>query len=137
MKKITYNILAICTVILCLTSLVSCAGSATNTASGKALEMTGFIQDEDYKSYAADVYSKNKITDDEIDQLALMLKMVGAGALEKRQGIKSYELISEEISDDGNSAIVMVKIEYGNGSVEEDKMRMIKDDSGAWKHKMR
>ena len=34
--------------------------------------------------------------------------------MEKKQGIKSYEVLSEEISEDGKSANVKMKIVYGN-----------------------
>ena len=45
-------------------------------------------------------------------------------------GIKDYEIVSEEISDDGNSATVTVKITYGTGDVDEDVTYFTKTKKG-------
>ena len=52
---------------------------------------------------------------------------------EKDGGIKSYEVLSEQIAEDGNTAVVDVKIEYANGKTDEDKMKMKKNAKGEWK----
>ena len=56
--------------------------------------------------------------------------------LEKKQGLASYEIISEEISEDGASAVVVANITYGDGSSKEDKMKLIKNAEGEWKISM-
>ena len=44
---------------------------------------------------------------------------------------KEIEIVSEEMAEDGNSAIVTYKQHYGDGSVKEDTQKMIKVD-GKW-----
>ena len=49
--------------------------------------------------------------------------------------MKSYEILSEEISEDGNSAVVKVKLIFDVAPVE-ISLKLAKDSSGAWKVKM-
>ena len=51
--------------------------------------------------------------------------------LEKKGGLKSFEVLSEEIAEDGNSAVVKFKQVYGNGEESEDEQKMVKVD-GKW-----
>jgi len=51
--------------------------------------------------------------------------------LEKKGGLKSFEVLSEEIAEDGNSAVVKFKQVFGNGEESEDEQKMVKVD-GKW-----
>lgn len=137
MKNFTYNLISVIILALFVTSFASCGGGNSNSPAGKALEMTGYLLNEDYESFAEDVYSKTESSDEEVKQLAQMLRAKGSKTFEKKGGIDSYELISEKISEDGSIAVVMVKIVYRNGDVVEDRMRMVKNSSGDWKHRIR
>lgn len=137
MKKLTTNLLAIIAVALCLASFTACGGGGGDTPSGKALEMTGFLQDGDYDSFAENVYFGKDASSSDIDELAQMLEMKGRNSIEKKDGIASYELVSEDIAEDGTTATVYVKVVYGDGSDKKERMRMIKDESGEWKNKLR
>ena len=46
-------------------------------------------------------------------------------------GVTDIEVLSEEISEDGNSAVVKMKITYGNGESEEDETKLVLVD-GKW-----
>ena len=50
---------------------------------------------------------------------------------EKKDGLKSIEIISEEISEDGNTATVKIKQTYGNGETQDGTQSMVKRD-GKW-----
>ena len=52
--------------------------------------------------------------------------------IEKRKGIESWEVISEEIAEDGMTAKVTTKIVYADGTTNEDKTKMIKTEDGKW-----
>ena len=77
------------------------------------------------------IYFEEGTEQEEIDALKAKYK----GILEYTQGIKSYEIISEEISEDGKTATVKVKLVFGNGEENEDDVDLIKVDEG-WKLKL-
>ena len=61
-------------------------------------------------------------------------KAKGGSTLDEKGGIKSYDIVSEEISEDGTTATVTANIKFGNGDEDKDyKIKMIKDDKGDWK----
>lgn len=57
--------------------------------------------------------------------------------LAKKQGIKGYEILSEEVTpaeeNKPETAVVKVKIEYGDASTKEETVKLKKDDAGDWK----
>ncbi len=55
----------------------------------------------------------------------------GAETLEEKGGVKSIEVLSEEISDDGKTATVELRQTYGNGETSEDSMDLILS-GGKW-----
>ena len=106
-----------------------------NTPSAVAEEACKCMQNEDYEGYA-DLMDLKKSEDGkgvEKEQLAALLREKGTKTMEKKQGIKSYEVLSEEISEDGKSANVKIKIVYGNGDEDTQKMKLVKNDDGDWK----
>lgn len=52
--------------------------------------------------------------------------------IEKKGGIISYQITSEEISEDATKATVKYSMEYGNGSTDNEKSKLINVD-GKWK----
>ena len=69
----------------------------------------------------------------EKEQLVALLREKGTKAMEKKQGLKSYEVLSEEISEDGNSATVKMKMVYGDGSEDTQDLKLVKNDDGDWR----
>ena len=64
--------------------------------------------------------------------IASLLKEKAAPQFEKKGGIKNVEALSETIAEDGKSAVVELKITYGDGSEETEKAEM-KLDGDEWK----
>ena len=64
-----------------------------------------------------------------------MVKEKGENQAKQKGGIKDVEILSEEISEDGNTAVIKYKEIYGDGSEEEKEGKMIKVD-GKWKMDM-
>ena len=62
-----------------------------------------------------------------------LLREKGTKAMEKKQGLKSYEVLSEEISEDGKSATVKMKMVYGDGSEDTQDLKLVKNDDGDWR----
>ena len=56
-------------------------------------------------------------------------------SFDAKGGIKSFEILGEEISEDGLKATVTSKIVFGNGEEETNKSKYVKVD-GKWKFSM-
>ena len=112
--------------------MVSCGGS---TPSDAAVEVYQMIIDGKYDAVAENMFYES--TDaEEVEQskamIASLLKEKAAPQFEKKGGIKNVEALSETIAEDGQSAVVELKITYGDGSEETEKAEM-KLDGDEWK----
>lgn len=118
MKRIAF---IIATVVLIGMSFTSCSKQATPAS--LAADCIEYIQDGDYAAYV----NTFDATDEEKAQLQEMFEQKGKALIEKQQGIASYEIIEEKISEDGMSAVVKAKITYGNGEVDDsNKFNFVK-----------
>ena len=72
-------------------------------------------------------------TDEEKAQLQEMFEKKGKALMEQEQGIASYEIIDETISEDGLTAVVNAKITYGSGKVDEDNKFNFVKVNDEWK----
>lgn len=50
--------------------------------------------------------------------------------------MKSYEVISEEIDENGEKAVVTMKVVYEDGKEKEETTNLQKDEDGNWKIKL-
>lgn len=105
-----------------------------NTPSAVAEEACKCVQNADYEGYVELMDLKEtKNQESEKEQFVAMLREKGTKTMEKKQGIKSYKVESEEISEDGKSATVNMKVVYGDGSEDTSKIKLVKNDKGEWK----
>lgn len=105
-----------------------------NTPSAVAEKACKCVQNEDYEGYVELMDLKEtKNQESEKQQFVAMLREKGTKTMEKKQGIKSYKVESEEISEDGKSATVNMKVVYGDGSEDTSKIKLVKNDKGEWK----
>lgn len=105
-----------------------------NTPSAVAEEACKCVQNADYEGYVELMDLKEtKNQESEKQQFVAMLREKGTKTMEKKQGIKSYKVESEEISEDGKSATVNMKVVYGDGSEDTNKIKLVKNDKGEWK----
>ena len=65
------------------------------------------------------------------EALVALIKEKGSKNFEKKNGIKKFEILSETVSEDGNSATVKYITYFGDGSDKEETAKMIKVD-GKW-----
>lgn len=132
MKKLA---ITVCAFALALV-MTSCGGNTPQKAAEKAVEC---IQDENYEGYVDMVYMKPDETKNAEDvknskqMLTALLKDKASKQKEKNGGIEKYETLSEEMAEDGNTAVVKMKITYGDGSEKEEDVKMRKDENGDWK----
>lgn len=121
--------------ITCAIALIVAACSSTSTPGEAA------------KSYVEEVYNGNidkvldkiawneNATSEEIEQskqmLSSMWKEKGKPQIESKGGLKSVEVLSENVAEDGKSAVVKMKVTYNNGQTEENEQKMVLVD-GKW-----
>lgn len=132
MKKLAITVCALAMALM----MTSCGGNTPQKAAEKAVEC---IQDENYEGYVDMIYMKPDDTKNAEDvktskqTLTALLKDKASKQKEKNGGIEKYETISEELSEDGNTAVVKMKLTYGDGSEKEEDLKMRKDEKGNWK----
>ena len=123
--------------VLILTLVMTSCNS--NTPTKVAEKSIDCIQKGDYEGYVDLIYQKKeegrdkKEIEDEKQMLVAMMKDKATKKFEKQDGIKSYEALSEEISEDGKTAIVKMKMVMGDGSETTDDIKLRKDEDGNWK----
>lgn len=122
MKKVLFAI-AIC--FITMAALSSCS-SHDNTPEGVAKAAVECLKAKDYKGYM-DLTSATK---EQKEAMTAMLQKVGQQTDEKG-GVESYEIVDKEIDEEKGTATVNVKVTYGNGDTEDNKMKMLKKD-GDW-----
>jgi hypothetical protein len=122
MKKIASLVMA-----FAVMTLVSCGGGGGNTPTKTVKNYFDDIKAGKYEK-AMEYYN--------VDESGMaQLKMLAGKheeAMNEKGGITSTEIISETISEDGETATVEAKVTYGNGTVEENTFKLVKAD-GEWK----
>lgn len=71
------------------------------------------------------------LTKEENGKMAGLMSLASA-ELDKKQGIKSIDILEEKIAEDGKTANVKWKITYGNGETDEDDGELV-NVNGDWK----
>lgn len=125
MKKFVFMSLAVIMMTVCL---VSC-GKPTPSAIAK--DCIENIKNGDYKAFAETIDG----TDEQKAMVADMLASKAEKQIKKHEGIASYEIVSEEISEDGQTAKVKAEITYGDGKKDDSKFDFKLVD-GEWKQEI-
>lgn len=125
MKKSAFVFVAIIAIAI---SLASCGKPTAADITADCIEM---IKDGDWKGYV----NTFDMPDEEKAQLQQMFEKKGKETIENMDGIDSYDIIEETISEDGNEAVVKAMITYGNGK-EEESTFYYTNINGEWKQKM-
>ena len=130
MKKLFLALVCMVT----LMAVTSCGGTATPTAAAEeGLEM---IKAGNYEGFVETIYFGEKATEEEVKQAKEMyvslFKEKGDKQITKKGGIASYNVLSEEIAEDGKTAKVAYETTYGDGSTDKMNLDLILVD-GEWK----
>ena len=113
--------------------LVSCGSSSS--PSDAAIDVYQMLVDGKYDVVAENIYYDTDDAEELAQSKAMitsLLKEKVAPQLVAKGGIKSVEKVSETIAEDAESAVVELKIVYGDGTEETEKANMKLDD-GKWK----
>ncbi len=125
MKKIAFIFAALFAMSIAFTS---CGKPTPSSITEDCIEM---IEKGDWQGYV----NTFDMPQDEKKQLQEMFEKKGKETIEDMDGIASYEIVEETISEDGNSAVVKAIIKYGNGKEEESKFyyNLV---NGEWKQRL-
>lgn len=129
MKQLfTVLVLAVCA------AFVACSPDKPLAVAEKAVEN---IQKGDYEAYVEQLYMEPDQSAEEVRQQKEMLTSLLTEKynemLEKRGGLKSYSVVSEEVDEQAGTACVEFKAVYGNGDEESLNVDLKKDANGDWK----
>ena len=119
---------------MAMLAMASCGGGG-NSPKGVAEQFIKAVQQQDGKKMAELVYyeeGKEPKTDAEKDQLAAMMQSKASTTYANNGELKSYEILSEEISEDGTEAVVKAKMEFEKKTSDDD-IKLKKDAEGNWK----
>lgn len=108
--------------------MVSCSGSNSTPSAAFENYSSGMVSG-DYDKLTSGIYisDENKEKADAIrESYKEMLESKGKSSLDKKGGLKEIVVLSEEISEDGNTAVVKFKQVFGDGSETEDDQKMVK-----------
>lgn len=132
MKK---NLMLFAAFILMVTMFVACGGGAS-TPSAAAEKCAELMKAGDYEGLIDQMAFDEKTSEEEVEALKANLVAMGKDKFQKqveeKQGISSYKVVSEEVAEDGNTAVVKVEFTYGDGSTDIEKYDLKLVD-GAWK----
>lgn len=120
--------------VVAMLAMASCGGGG-NSPKGVAEQFIKAVQKQDGKKMAELVYyeeGKAPKSDAEKDQVAAMMQSKASTTYANNGELKSYEILSEEISEDGTEAVVEAKMEFEK-KTSEDKIKLKKDADGDWK----
>jgi hypothetical protein len=134
MKKIFMLLVAL--MALCM---VACS-SAPATPSDVAAQIYEQLMAGDYESVAESFYFGNEDPEKEEQARAMILSMlnekVGKTA-DSKGGMKGYEILSETIAEDGQSAKVELMTTFGNGTTDKTYVDLVLDKEGNWRPSMK
>lgn len=129
MKKVFYFSL------IAMTMFIMAACSSSDGPGDAMKRYSNYLIKGNYEKFVDGIAFRQDATPDNLkeqkDALVSMLKEKVAKEYEKMGGLKSIEVLSEEISEDGNTASVKIKQTYGNGETQEGTQEMVKRD-GKW-----
>lgn len=128
MKKL----FAFATLMISMFIMISCGSATPSDVAKSAFEA---LKAKDYEAFAELVYIPEKEGTDVKEQrqaLVDLLKSKADKKYDKKQGIKSFEVVSEEIDEKGETAVVKLSVVYGNDSKDDETVKLKKTDSGRW-----
>lgn len=132
------QLIKMCLLFAVAMAMFACTGG--NTPSAVAEKSVKCIINDDYEGYVDMMYFDAKITADKEQfeqqkkQWAAMLKEKVTKSMEKNgKKMKSGKAVSEEISEDGDRATVVMTVKYDDGTEATDNVKLRKDKDGNWK----
>ena len=112
----------------------SCSGG-DNSPEGIVSKALTKLQEKDYVGYIDLIKFSETDAEKLQKQKAALLELAQRKfdkSLEKKQGLESWEVLSTDMDATGDVAVVKVKLKYGNGSEEEEDIKVAQNEEGDW-----
>jgi hypothetical protein len=114
--------------------LPACTGGGAANSPSKAVEKSySYLMDKEYdklvKMYATQ--EGKLLTEEEKAKVKAMLASMGEQQFAKKEGLKSIAVLKETLNEAGDKAEVEINQVFGNGTDENDKIKLIKIE-GNW-----
>ena len=112
----------------------SCSGG-DNSPEGIASKALTKLQEKDYVGYIDLIKFSETDAEKLQNQKAALLELAQRKfdkSLEKKQGLESWEVLSTDMDATGDVAVVKVKLKYGDGSEEEQDIKVAQNEEGDW-----
>ena len=116
---------------IAIVALVFAACASSNTPEAVTKKFLKSMQKGDYAGMVDQMYFKKAIPDDEKAELVAMIAEKAKTEIDKKGGIASFEVGAAEIAEDGQTAKVPYKLNYGNETSKDDSEDLILVD-GKW-----
>lgn len=125
-------------VIVLALCMAGCGSS--NTPSAVAEKAVNYLKDGNYEAYAELFYHPENATPEEVEKQKQFVVSLFKEKYEKSKkqngGIKSFEILSEEVDEEAGTATVSLVLTYEDGSTDDSELTMKKDEKGDWKLNM-
>lgn len=120
------------------------ASCSSNSPKGVVKDTMQCIIDKDFKGLVDNMYVDDEsLTPEKAEEAkkmyAELLESKYPNMTKKNGKLKSFKVVSEEMSEDGNSAVVEVEETWekdGEAKTETEKLEVKKDKNGNWKLKL-
>ncbi len=120
---------------MAIAMMMFACSTSSSTPSDALLEYVDLLKAGKYEQFVEGMAFKEGLTQEQIQEQkamwASLLQEKGAKEYEKLGGLKGIEITSEEISEDGNSAVIKFKQTFGDGTTKDGSQAMVKRD-GKW-----
>lgn len=112
----------------------SCSGG-DNSPEGIVSKALTKLQEKDYVGYIDLIKFSETDAEKLQKQKAALLELAQRKfdkSMEKKQGLESWEVLSTDMDATGDFAVVKVKLKYGDGSEEEEDIKVAQNEEGDW-----
>ena len=112
----------------------SCSGG-DNSPEGIVSKALTKLQEKDYVGYIDLIKFSETDAEKLQKQKAALLELAQRKfdkSLEKKQGLESWEVLATDMDATGDVAVVKVKLKYGDGSEEEEDIKVAQNEEGDW-----
>lgn len=116
------KVLVILAIVVCSMALLTSCGQ-DNSPRGVAEAAVKCMAKKDFKGYM----ELTNATDQQKEGMVQLLEKVGKEG-DSKGGLKSYEIVDEQVDEENGKATVTVKVLYDNGEEKNNTMKMVKQD---------